>query len=63
MKTVNSTLRGSQASGAGPSSQLEEVEQGSQGIDEQIPTGLQQDRITPADFAGMEAATLRPPRI
>ncbi|KAK4394092.1 hypothetical protein Sango_1880000 [Sesamum angolense] len=36
---------------------------GSQGIDEQIPSGLKQDRPTPAQFAGKEIATLRPREI
>ncbi|KAL0311563.1 UNVERIFIED_CONTAM: hypothetical protein Sangu_2451000 [Sesamum angustifolium] len=32
-------------------------------MDEQIPVGLQQDRSTPADFAGKEAARHQPPGI
>ncbi|KAL0463035.1 UNVERIFIED_CONTAM: hypothetical protein Slati_0191100 [Sesamum latifolium] len=56
METINSTLRGSQASGARPSFQLERGGTiGSHGMDEQIPTGLQHDRSTPADFVGKEA--------
>ncbi|KAL2251514.1 UNVERIFIED_CONTAM: hypothetical protein Sindi_2273700 [Sesamum indicum] len=42
METINSTLHGAQASGAGPSSQLErDGTLGGQGMVEQIPTGLQ----------------------
>ncbi|KAL0355844.1 UNVERIFIED_CONTAM: hypothetical protein Sradi_4031300 [Sesamum radiatum] len=56
METINSTICGSQPSGAGSSSQLETGgETGSQGINEQVPTGPQQDRYTPVDFAGTEA--------
>ncbi|KAL0428032.1 UNVERIFIED_CONTAM: hypothetical protein Slati_2978000 [Sesamum latifolium] len=57
MKIIISTLRGSQASGAGPSSQLERggmLE--NQGMGERISTGLQYDRSTPADFIGKKAA-------
>ncbi|KAL2240232.1 UNVERIFIED_CONTAM: hypothetical protein Sindi_0664400 [Sesamum indicum] len=44
METIQSTLRSSQASRGGT--------RGSQEIDEYILAGLQQDRSTPADFAG-----------
>ncbi|KAL0306932.1 UNVERIFIED_CONTAM: hypothetical protein Sradi_6110500 [Sesamum radiatum] len=64
METVNSTLRDSQASGVGPSSQLERGgTQGSQGIDEQILVGLQQSQSTHADSVGKETVTLQPPEI
>ncbi|KAL0301499.1 UNVERIFIED_CONTAM: hypothetical protein Sradi_6426700 [Sesamum radiatum] len=53
MKTINSTLRDSQASRAGPSSQLKRGWiPGSQGVDEQILTGLQQDWSACTDFVG-----------
>ncbi|KAL0411923.1 UNVERIFIED_CONTAM: hypothetical protein Slati_3782000 [Sesamum latifolium] len=64
MKTINSTLCGSQASGVGPSSQLERGgTPATQDMKEQISAGLKQDRSTPADFAGKEAARHQLPDI
>ncbi|KAL0458201.1 UNVERIFIED_CONTAM: hypothetical protein Slati_0447300 [Sesamum latifolium] len=63
-ETINSTLLGSQASGAGPSSQLERGETPiSQDIDEKIYAELQQHRSIPADFVSKEAAPLQPSKI
>ncbi|KAL0444520.1 UNVERIFIED_CONTAM: hypothetical protein Slati_2174700 [Sesamum latifolium] len=62
MDTINSPLRGSQASGAGHSYQMERGGTPTiQGVDEQVPIGLQQDRSIPADFVGKEAARHQPP--
>ncbi|KAL0447515.1 UNVERIFIED_CONTAM: hypothetical protein Slati_1879400 [Sesamum latifolium] len=64
METINSILRGSQASGAEPSSQLERGgTPTSQGMDEQVPAGLQQDRSNHVDFLCKEAAGRQPPDI
>ncbi|KAL0451238.1 UNVERIFIED_CONTAM: hypothetical protein Slati_1101900 [Sesamum latifolium] len=61
VETINLILYGSQASGVGPSSQLERGgTPASQGMDEQVPTGLQQDQSTPADFPCKEAAGRQP---
>ncbi|KAL0395391.1 UNVERIFIED_CONTAM: hypothetical protein Slati_4505300 [Sesamum latifolium] len=64
MDTVNSALRGSQASGVSASSQVERGgTPASRGVDEQVPARLQQDRSLPVDFGVKKTVGHQPPDI
>ncbi|KAK4395935.1 hypothetical protein Sango_1747800 [Sesamum angolense] len=64
VETIYSTLCGSGTSRVGSSSQLERGgTQGSQGVDEQMPVGLQQEQSLPIDFVNKEIAPLQPSEI
>ncbi|KAL0334063.1 UNVERIFIED_CONTAM: hypothetical protein Sangu_1562500 [Sesamum angustifolium] len=61
METINSTIHGSQANGTGPSSQQESGgTPGTQGMDLQIPAGLQQHRSIQLTFQAKTQLDINP---